>query len=223
MTNLRQKIRQKLRGITLLETMFGVFVTVGGTMAVLTMASVSTKVNKQTEVRSVALQAARQQIESLKLRATSNRPGRIQAPFTIPASLLAQFPNGSGGIEMTGEYTIVQYAADNNLQQIVVAVRWRNVASAQTFNAAPWSEVSLTTLASVQPLNISWTGVYDPPPPDPTTGSTSAGTDGGTDGSTAGWEATTGSTAGGGTTDTGGSGGQTEEEVGGCTFTYGPC
>ncbi|MBL8047368.1 MAG: hypothetical protein JNJ45_01675 [Chthonomonas sp.] len=209
-----------MAGVTLIETLFGLFVTVGGTMAVLSMASVSTKVNKQTEVRSIALQAAREKLESLKLLATSNRPNMSQQPFTIPANLLAQFPTGSGGLEMTGEYTIREFAGDSNLQQIIVAVRWRSVSSSQTMNAAPWSEVMLTGLCSVQPLDISYTGVYDPPPPpDPNDNPQYPGDDD----QPPDWTPTDGGTSGGGGSSGGGGGGTTEEEVGGCTFTYGPC
>lgn len=209
---------RKRKGFSLAEVLVGVFITVSGTMSVLTMVSVSTKVSKQTEVRAVALQAAREQLERLKSLANANRPTVAGAEFTIPDRLKNQFPSGEGGIEMSGEYTIRQDATNPNVQQLVVAVRWRALATEQKFSDAPWSEVSLSTLVAVQPLNISWTGIYDPPPPAPTT---TGGTTGGT-----GWEATTGGGSTGttgGSTSTGGSTGGEAEEVGGCTFTYGPC
>jgi len=215
--------RKGIRAFGMIEVMFGMMVTVGGTMVVLSMMSMSTKVAKQSEVRSAALTVARKQMERIKMMASTNRPAMTHQTFTVPPDALAQFPNGGGGIELSGEYSISFLTSNPNCQQIVVALRWRNISSQQSSSSAPWSEVTLTSLITPQPINISYTGVSDPPPPPPpTTGSTGTipdeedttggwtptSTDGGSDGSSG--SSSSGSTTGG-------------EEVGGCTFTYGPC
>ncbi|MCE9558305.1 MAG: hypothetical protein K8R88_05090 [Armatimonadetes bacterium] len=132
-----------------------------------------------------------------------------------------QFACGERGLKFSGEYSVQTVPGDPNMQQITVTVKWRRVTEGLNFDSAPWSEVTLSTLATTQPVVISYTGVIDPPPPTPPTSGGTTGYVDPTTGSTGYVDPTTGST---GTTGSPGSTGEaTTGEVGGCTYTYGPC
>lgn len=215
------RFNQRKRGFTIIEAMFGMFVTVMGSMSVLSLMSMSVRVNRQSEVRSIATSIARKRLETIRQMASENRVPATHADFAIPPSLLAQFPSGTDGIEMRGRYSVTNIPGEKGLQQITVLVTWRNITRGGKFVDAPWSETALTTMVCRQPMSISYTGVIDPPPPPPpTSGGTTGSTTGGYTPPAPAPAPDPDPTTGGSSSSGGSTGG---DSYGECTYTYGPC
>lgn len=146
------------RGFGIVDGLVGLFCVLMGTLGVLSLGAMSSKVTKQAEVRGVALAAARRQLETLASVSTTNRPLAGETEFTIPNDLTAEF---AGPVE--GRFVVSDVPNSDGLQQLLVRVRWRNPTT--TGALSPWSEVLLANVVATQPLVVSYTGVTDPPPP----------------------------------------------------------
>ena len=152
--------RSRARGFGLVDGLVGIFCVLMGTLTVLSLGAMSSKVTRQAEARGVALAAARRQIETLASVSTTNRPGGPEARFDIPGDLAAAF---TGPVE--GLFSVTDVPSSDGLQQLLVRVRWRNRTAGG--GLAPWSEVVLANVVATQPLVVSYTGTTDPPPPRP--------------------------------------------------------
>lgn len=148
------------RGFGLVDGLVGLFCVLMGTLTVLSLGAMSSKVTQQAEVRGVALAAARRQLETLASVSTTNRPTGTEAAFSLPSDLSSQF---AGPVE--GKYTVTNVPNSDGLQQLLVRVRWQNRTAGGELG--PWSEVVLANVVATQPLVVSYTGVTDPPPPTP--------------------------------------------------------
>lgn len=126
----------------MLEVMVGLFIFAFAAMGALASLLYSHRVQKQNEVRSVAVSLARQQLESLLAKSPQNRPAVTDRAFAISDEMKSQFPNGAEGIDLNGRYTVTDVG---QIQQVSVQIRWRLMTSSGLKSKAPWSEVNLTS------------------------------------------------------------------------------
>lgn len=201
---LRSRRRRRAFSLVVIVISLGIMVMLS--LGLMTMLDTSSRIQRTAEQRQFALAIARQQLEHLRTRQPENRQLATNVPFTIPAGLLAQFPGGRNGVQMTGVFS-VESAGTTRLHRVTVRVQWS--AQAQGSNT-PASEVVLSALVTA-PENgrVGRLGnqVFDffesPPPPPPASqvppnqsnngGTTRSVIGGSTSGSTSG---TTGGTTG---------------------------
>jgi type II secretory pathway pseudopilin PulG len=141
-----RQFRGKRKGISALEMIVGVFILAFAALSTVSALLMGHRMQRQSEVKSVALSLARQQLETLLAKSPSNRPPVTSRGFNIPPSVLAQFPSGTQGIEFSGNYTVTEDTV-NSTQQIAVKVRWRNAMRIEG-QSTEWSEVNLTSVAA---------------------------------------------------------------------------
>lgn len=211
--------------MTLVEVMLGIFMIALLSLAVLGLMTASEKVNRQAEARSIALSAARQQLEAIAGQNPLNRRPVTDQAFTIPDSVQALLRE-AGVDKLSGEYTVRNVNGNAELQQIEVRVFWGNYSSPNR-RTTPISQVRLSRLVASE-MNTTWrnTGnretdvfVDPPPPPQPpppvqvsgggNTGSTGSNNGGNSNGGSSGGSSTTTSSSGGsnGGSNTGSNGG----------------
>ncbi len=144
--------RRRQTGAVLIEVMAAFFVVVVGMLPMLGLFLASRSLDQQAQAQAAAYGVARQEVEILAGQKYSNRPVST-GTFTVPASILAQFP----GMSMTGRYAITSVSsyggAKYPVQQVVVEVRWANNTNTNTASSTngAYSSVRVDTLITQEP------------------------------------------------------------------------
>ena len=160
----RSRPQRRIRGYSLIDVLVTLFCILLGTLTVFSLGAMSTRVSRQAESRGVALALARGHLETLgSLSSTNRKPGE-NVPFEISGPAKAGFVTDGGVPQIEGTQSITEVGTDG-VQRVTVRIRWRNRATEGA--TKPWSEVVLGGLFASQPLNVSYSGVSDPPPPAP--------------------------------------------------------
>lgn len=204
----------------MLEVVVSMFVLSTFTLTILSTNTLSTKVLRQSEARTVLLNAMNKEMDTILATSQPNRKLVTNQPFTFPSEVTSLFPAGSA---LSGRYTLEAVPGTKNQMKLTVWANWRNFAS----NGSGQSSVVAVTRIVTSYRDVTWgyngidpidPGVlfYTPPPPNPTTGGTGGSSGGGTTGGDTGGTSTTGADAGAGGT-TGGTTGGTSDTGGGTT------
>ncbi len=146
----RGRIKNRIRGLTLVETMISTVLVLVGILLGTALYSASSLMNRQAAARSVAYAAARQQLEILRAQDQSNRLTVSDQAFPIPQRVLQNFPGGSKGVKMEGRYSVAPVSGSTTRQQVIVTISWRNASNTKT-ETAPISEVSLSAIVAMEP------------------------------------------------------------------------
>ena len=164
-----QKSRSQ-RGFTLIEAMAAISILGIGSVTVVGMSVMTTKVARQNEIRSTVQSIARSQIDRLIAVSLQNRGLVLNRPITIDEDLRQQLP----ATDLHATYTINRVGTSVNLQSIEITIRWQNQTGA---TGSKMSSVSVgKTFTSI--VNCAWTKdpwnpipldqlFYAPPPPPP--------------------------------------------------------
>lgn len=109
----------------MLDIVASFFVTVVLMLSACSLLIGSRRLMQQSQVQSAAYEAARQELENIRLLKYDNRIATTSASFTIPSNITSEFPNQ----KMTGSYSIKTYGAATSppMEQIVVKVSWKRL------------------------------------------------------------------------------------------------
>src|ERR1041385_6438856 len=101
------RYRRITAGFTLVDIMAALFVIVVGVLSSYTLLVGGRRLSGQSQIQTAAYQVARQELEDVKAYKLGNRAVTAGTPFTIPDTILAQFPNQS----FSGSYSISNFGA----------------------------------------------------------------------------------------------------------------
>jgi prepilin-type N-terminal cleavage/methylation domain-containing protein len=158
------------KGFTLIESMLAISVLGLGSITIVGMSVMTTKIARQNEVRSTVQSIARSQIDRLISVSLQNRGLVLNRPINIDEDLRQQLPSTN----LLATYSINRIGTSANLQSMEITIKWQNQAGE---GAAAMSSVSVgKTFTSV--VNCAWTKdpwnpipidqlFYSPPPPPP--------------------------------------------------------
>lgn len=164
------KLKQKQRGITIVESLIAIICLVLMTIAVLGMMTLSDRVSRQSQARQAATAAARQQLDALRARGQNGRLVTQSVAFPIPQTVYDQF-TGVKADQMAGTYSVEPVDGSSNLSRIVVRVNWGSLSKAP--GGGSKSEIVLYALVSnrndgaVGPSGNTIEDVFTAPPPPP--------------------------------------------------------
>lgn len=168
--------KRKCRGLTLVEMVISIFTLAIITLTVLGIMTLTDKVGRQAEARNAAMAVARNQLELIRSRGNSAQLSISNAPFTIPSTVLAQFPSAQT-MKMTGSYSVEPVAGANHLKRVTIVVNWGSLSKyAKSGTVSPNSKKSSVVLAAYVVANeaASWgpggttvSELFVPPPPPP--------------------------------------------------------
>jgi len=135
------------------------------------MMALSGKMTRQSEARQIAMWVARQRIELYRATATASRPEITNKPFTIPASVVSQFP-GADDYAFKGTITIKNSTSNTRLQLVTVRVSWmaldRTSSGAKKSSSIEVSQMVATMYSSSgSSASDDWKTYFVPPPPPP--------------------------------------------------------
>lgn len=158
-------------GFSLLEVMIAMALVLLAVLGLSGMMALSGKMSRQSEARQIAMWIARQRIELYRATATASRPEITNKPFTIPASVVAQFP-GAGEYAFQGTITIKNSASNTRLQLVSVRVSWqaldRNSSGRKKASSVEVSQMVATMYTSSgSSSSEDWKTYFVPPPPPP--------------------------------------------------------
>lgn len=134
--------KRVVRGVTLVETVISLGVIGLLTVAGFTSLVSASQLTRQTELRTIAVNLAQQQLETLRARSFSNLPAGNVTAFNVPNSAFAGY-NSVHGLE--GTFQITNVPGTTSMRQITVRVQWRN-GTGTSRNTAPISSVMVTAL-----------------------------------------------------------------------------
>ena len=113
-------------GFTLIEVMAAISILGLGSVTVVGMSVMTTKIARQNEIRSTVQSIARSQIDRLIAVSIQNRGLVLNRPIAIDEDLQQQLP----ATDLSATYSINRVGTSLNLQSIEITIRWQNQAGA---------------------------------------------------------------------------------------------